>query len=245
MVFIYGINPLTEALKKDTKDIESLFIAKGREGENIRHLITLALAKGIPVVYRKREELDRFVGGGFHQGVVGVCREFCYAAVEEIVAHRPESSRGDLIVLLDGITDPQNLGAIIRTGHCFGVNGLIIPENRSASLTALVLKASAGAMLHTPVAMVVNLARTIDFLKEQGFWIYGADATGNADRRIFDKVNRVALVMGSEGKGIRPLIRKKCDYLVSIPMKGKINSLNVSVAAGILIQAIVGQWDEK
>jgi len=245
MEFIYGINPLKEALKREKADIQNLFIAKGRDGEIIRELITLALAKGIPVFYRTREELDRLLGNTIHQGVAAVCCKFRYATVDEIVAHRPKAAKGDLVVLLDGITDPQNLGAIIRTGHCFGVNGLIIPENRSASLTASVLKASAGAMLHTPVATVINLARTIDFLKQQGFWIYGADASGNADHRIFEQVSRVALVMGSEGKGIRPLVRKKCDYLVSIPMKGEINSLNVSVAAGIIIKTIVSKWDEK
>jgi 23S rRNA (guanosine2251-2'-O)-methyltransferase len=150
-----------------------------------------------------------------------------------------------LIVLLDGITDPQNLGALVRTGHCFGVNGFVIPGNRSASLTAAVMKASAGALQYTPVAMVVNLARTIDFLKEQGFWIYGADAGGDPNPRVFDGVDRLALVMGSEGKGIRSLVRKKCDFLVSIPMKGKIDSLNVSVAAGIIVHQIVRRWDER
>jgi 23S rRNA (guanosine2251-2'-O)-methyltransferase len=245
MEVIYGINPLMEALKSEAEAIQSLLIAKGREGEIIRKLHALALERGIPVLYKKREDLDRLVGNSFHQGVAGIRREFQYATVEEIVSRRPEGAEGDLVILLDGITDPQNLGALIRTGHCFGVNGFIIPENRSALLTASVLKASAGAMLHTPVAMVVNLARTIDFLKEQGFWIYGADAAGESDNRVFEQVNRVALVMGSEGKGIRPLVRKKCDYLISIPMKGKIDSLNVSVAAGIIIHRIVSKWDEK
>ena len=245
MEVIYGINPLMEALKSEGEEIQSLLIAKGREGEIIGKLHALASERGIPVLYRKREELDRLVGNTFHQGVAGIRREFHYATVEEIVARRRSGAWGDLIILLDGITDPQNLGALIRTGHCFGVNGFIIPENRSASLTAAVLKTSAGAMLHTPVAMVVNLARTIDFLKEQGFWIYGADVEGNSDSLIFEKTNRVVLVMGSEGKGIRPLVRKKCDYLVSIPMKGKIDSLNVSVAAGIIIHSIVRKWDEK
>ena len=245
MEVIYGINPLMEALKSEAGEIQSLMIAKGREGESLRKLHALASEKGIQVLHRKREELDRLVGNTFHQGVAGIRREFRYATVEEIIARRPEGAQGDLIILLDGITDPQNLGALIRTGHCFGANGFIIPENRSASLTASVLKASAGAMLYTPVAMVVNLPRTIDFLKEQGFWVYGAEAEGNTDSRIFEKVNRVALVLGSEGKGIRSLVLKKCDYLISIPMKGKIDSLNVSVAAGIIVHGIVRKWDEK
>lgn len=244
MKAIYGMNPVMEALKKEAGKIQSVIIAEGRENESLRKLLFLASERGIPIRYQKRVELDRLAGNTHHQGVVGMCREFRYASVEEIVARRPEGAAGDLIVLLDGITDPQNLGALIRTGHCFGVNGFIIPENRSASLTASVLKASAGAMLYTPVAMVVNLVRTIDFLKEQGFWIYGADMGGAADFQVFDEVNRVALVMGSEGKGIRSLVRKKCDFLISIPMKGKIDSLNVSVAAGIIIHAVVSRWDK-
>jgi|LSQX01.1.fsa_nt_gb 23S rRNA (guanosine2251-2'-O)-methyltransferase len=245
MELIYGINPLMEALKGETPDIQTLFIAGGREGDNIRKIRQLASAKGIPVLYRKRQELDRLVGNRFHQGVAGMRRHFRYATVQEVLAHQPKGALGDLVVLLDGITDTQNLGALIRTGHCLGVNGFIIPENRSASLTASVLKASAGAMLHTPVAMVVNLARTIDYLKEEGFWVYGADARGNSDPGIFDRVKKVALVMGSEGKGMHSLVRKKCDYLVSIPMKGKIDSLNVSVAAGIIIHNVVRLWNEK
>jgi len=245
MEVIYGVNPLLEVLKNDAGEIRSLVVARGREGEGIRKILALAAEKQIPVVYRMREELDRLTGGMVHQGVLGIRREFHYATVEEIIAHRPEGSRGDLVVLLDGITDPQNLGALIRTGHCFGVNGFIIPGNRSASLTASVMKASAGALQYTPVAVVVNLTRTIGFLKEQGFWIYGADADGDSNPRVFDGVNRLALIMGSEGKGIRPLVRKNCDFLVSIPMKGKIDSLNVSVAAGIIIHQIIKKWDEK
>jgi len=245
MDVIYGVNPLLEVLKSDAGEIRSLVVARGREGEGIRKILALAAEKQIPVVYRMREELDRLAGGMVHQGVLGIRREFHYATVEEIIAHRPEGSRGDLVVLLDGITDPQNLGALIRTGHCFGVNGFIIPGNRSASLTASVLKASAGALQYTPVAVVVNLTRTIDFLKEQGFWIYGADADGDSNPHVFDGVNRLGLIMGSEGKGIRPLVRKNCDFLVSIPMKGKIDSLNVSVAAGIIIHQIIKKWDEK
>lgn len=245
MEVIYGVNPLLEALKSDAGEIRSLMVARGREGEGIRKILALAEKRHIPVVYRMRDELDRLAGNAVHQGILGIRREFRYATVEEIIAHRPEGTRGDLIVLLDGITDPQNLGALVRTGHCFGVNGFVIPGNRSASLTAAVMKASAGALQYTPVAMVVNLARTIDFLKEQGFWIYGADAGGDSNPRVFDGVDRLALVMGSEGKGIRPLVRKKCDFLVSIPMKGKIDSLNVSVAAGIIVHQIVRRWDER
>jgi len=187
MKAIYGMNPVMEALKKEAGQIQRVIIAEGRKKESVRKLLSLAAERGVPVHYQKRVDMDRLVGNTHHQGIMGICREFRYASVEEIMARRPDGSAGDFIVLLDGITDPQNLGAMIRTGHCFGVNGFIIPENRSASLTASVLKASAGAMLYTPVAMVMNLVRTIDFLKEQGFWIYGADVVGTADFQVFDR----------------------------------------------------------
>jgi len=143
------------------------------------------------------------------------------------------------VLVLNGVTDPQNLGALIRTAHCLGVNGIIIPENRAAAVTAAVVKASAGAAHRTPVAQVVNLARTIEYLQERGFWIYGADAGGDTDIEKFDDNGPVALVMGSEGKGLSPLVRKKCDFLLCIPMVGVVGSLNVSVAAGIILYEIL------
>jgi 23S rRNA (guanosine2251-2'-O)-methyltransferase len=162
--------------------------------------------------------------------------------VDEVIAHRHEKSKYDLVVLLDSVTDPQNLGSIIRTAHCCGANGVIIPENRAASVTASVAKASAGAFQYLPVAMVVNLVRTIEYLKERGFWIYGADAEAQSDIRTPDYERHIALVMGSEGRGIRPLIRKKCDFLISIPMRGQVASLNVSVAAGVILFEILRKW---
>ncbi len=148
-----------------------------------------------------------------------------------------------LILILDGITDPQNLGSLIRTALCFGVAGLVIPENRAASVTPSVIKASAGAALHLPIIKVVNISRTIDQLKEVGFWIYGADADCGEGIRSPDYSNHAGLVLGSEGKGIRPLVRKKCDVLISIPMTGSIDSLNVSVAGGIILYEVTRHWD--
>ncbi|MEA2014878.1 MAG: 23S rRNA (guanosine(2251)-2'-O)-methyltransferase RlmB, partial [Thermodesulfobacteriota bacterium] len=138
-------------------------------------------------------------------------------------------------LILDGITDPQNLGSLIRTALCFGVDGLVIPENRAASVTPAVIKASAGAALHLPIAMVVNISRTIDKLKKEGFWIYGADASSGENLHNLDYSNHAGLVMGSEGKGIRSLVRKKCDFLISIPITDPIDSLNVSIAGGIIL----------
>ena len=242
---IYGVNPLIESLKSKERDIDTLFLLREKKGELVQQLLRLAAKKRIPVIYKTREEMDILSGNGVHQGVAGIRKAFSYTSIEEIVLWPPEKKNKRLIVLLDGITDPQNMGAMIRTGHCFGVDGFIIPENRSASLTATVLKASAGALLHMPVAMVVNLARAIDFLKEQKFWIYGADMGGTSSFHSFDCADHVALVMGGEGKGLRPLIRKKCDFLISIAMRSQFDSLNVSVAAGIIIHDIVKNWKEN
>lgn len=241
---IYGINPLLESLKFPGQDIQTLFLLREKKGELVRQLLLLAAGKKIPVVYKTREEMDRLSGNGVHQGVMGIRRAFSPVPIEEIVL-RPREENKRLLVLLDGITDPQNMGAIIRTGHCFGVDGFIVPENRSSALTASVFKASAGALSHMPVAVVVNLARAIDFLKEQNFWIYGADMGGTSSCRVFDHADRVALVMGSEGKGLRPLIRKKCDFLVSVAMRNPFDSLNVSVAAGIIMYDIVRNWRKE
>ena len=189
-----------------------------------------------------RDRLEKLAPRRVHQGIVGLCREHAYATVDEVIAHRHEKSRYDLVVLLDQVTDPHNLGSIIRTAHCCGANGLIIPENRAASVTASVAKASSGAFQYLPVAMVVNLVRTIEYLKEREFWIYGADAEAKSDIRTPDYEGHIALVMGSEGRGIRPLIRKNCDFLISIPMRGRVASLNVSVAAGVILFEILRKW---
>jgi 23S rRNA (guanosine2251-2'-O)-methyltransferase len=228
---IYGINPLLEVLLSHPAMLEKVVVADGRGGNEVRKILKLAAEHGIPLEF-----------GEVHQGVAGICRGHAYATVDEVIAHRHEKSKYDLVVLLDSVTDPQNLGSIIRTAHCCGANGVIIPENRAASVTASVSKASAGAVQYLPTAMVVNLVRTIEYLKERGFWIYGADALAQMDIQAPDYQGNIALVMGSEGRGIRPLIRKKCDFLISIPMRGKVASLNVSVAAGVILFEILGKW---
>lgn len=235
MQLIYGINPVLEALESGDGGIRKIIIAEGRSGEGLQRLLNLARKKGIEVEFRERSYLDRLTGRAAHQGVACFTPEFSYTGVDEIIAHRPAPFRDNLILILDSITDPQNLGTLIRTSHCFGVNGLIIPENRAASVSPAVVKASAGAARHTLIARVVNIANTIDALKERGFWIYGAEAGAGAAVGKVDYRGHVALVVGSEGKGIRPLVKKKCDFLVSIPMAGRISSLNVGVAAGIIL----------
>ena len=239
MQVIFGINPLLEDLRSQTGRVSKIVVAQGRGGEAVEKILSLAKQKGIHIEFRERSFLDRKAGQGSHQGIIGFCEPFAYATVADIITNRHPDFKYNLILILDGITDPQNLGTLIRTAHCCGANGVIIPENRSASVTGTVIKASAGAANHTPIARVVNLSNAIDYLKEQGFWIYGTDPAAGKDFGSFEYDGHIGLVMGSEGTGMRPLIRRKCDFRLSIPTKGKIDSLNVSVAAGIILYEIL------
>jgi 23S rRNA (guanosine2251-2'-O)-methyltransferase len=238
MQVIYGINPLLEIFHSHPAMLEKIVVAEGRERGTLQKILTLAMENGVPVESTGRDKVEKLAPGRVHQGILGFCREHAYATVNEVVANRHQDSQYSLVILLDSITDPQNLGSIIRTAHCCGANGVIIPENRSASVTASVAKASAGAVYSLPTAMVVNVVRTIEYLKEIGFWIYGAAAESEVSIHAPDYERDIGLVLGSEGKGIRPLIRRKCDFLISIPMRGQVTSLNVSVAAGIIIHEI-------
>jgi 23S rRNA (guanosine2251-2'-O)-methyltransferase len=238
MQVIYGINPVLETLRNKGSDIRKVILAEGRRGGGAAKILELAAARGVAVDTLRREELDRRAGTAAHQGVLCLCGEFAYASLENLVANRHPAFPGSLVLLLDGIEDPQNLGSLIRSAHCFGANGVVIPRDRAAGITPAVIKASAGAAGHIPVARVVNLTHAIDILKEKGFWVYGADAGADTELGSARFEGDIGLVMGSEGKGIRPLVRKHCDILVSIPLFGKVDSLNVSVAAGILLHEI-------
>jgi 23S rRNA (guanosine2251-2'-O)-methyltransferase len=238
MQIIYGINPVSEILRSEGGNVRKIILAEGRKGEDVKKILGLASARGIAVEVRGREALDRQAGTAAHQGVLCLCGEFAYAGLEEIIANRHPAFPASLVLLLDGVEDPQNLGSLIRTAHCFGANGVVIPRDRAAGITPAVIKASAGATGHIPVARVVNITQSIEFMKENGFWIYGADASSDCDAGSVRFEGNVGLVMGSEGKGIRPLVRKHCDVLLSIPLFGRIDSLNVSVAAGILLHEI-------
>ncbi len=242
MQVICGINPLREIVLSQPAMLEKLIVAEGRGGTEVQKILKLASEQGVPVEVCGREQVEKLAPRLVHQGIVGLCREYVYAELDEVIANRHRESKYDLVVIVDSVTDPQNLGSIIRTAHCCGANGVIIPENRAASVTAAVAKASAGAAYLLPTAMVVNLVRAIEYLKEKGFWIYGADAASETDVHSPDYEGHVGLVMGSEGRGIRPLIRKKCDFLISIPMRGQIASLNVSVAAGVILYEILRKW---
>jgi len=238
MQVIYGINPVLETLRNKGSDIRKVILAEGRRGGDAAKILELAAARGVAVDTLRREELDRRAGPAAHQGGRCLCGEFAYASLENLVANRHPAFPGSLVLLLDGIEDPQNLGSLIRSAHCFGANGVVIPRDRAAGITPAVIKASAGAAGHIPVARVVNLTQAIDILKEKGFWVYGADAGADTELGSARFEGDIGLVMGSEGKGIRPLVRKHCDILVSIPLFGKVDSLNVSVAAGILLHEI-------
>lgn len=245
MQLIYGVNPILEALRGEAGKLKKIILASGKKPGVDDSVLSMAVQRGIPVQLKDRAYLDRLAGNGVHQGVIGIWDEPAPATVDDILVNRHPDAQDDLILILDGIMDPQNLGSLIRTAHCCGANGVILPRDRAAQPTPSVMKASAGALHYTPVAQVVNLARTLDELKARGLWIYGADSTGGQVIGDFDTSGSIGLVMGSEDKGIRSLIRKKCDVLISIPMKGKIDSLNVSVAAGIILYQILSRKGKR
>lgn len=233
---LIGRNAVTEALKSD-REIDTLILMRNNNNPALSRLASMAKEKGAVVKEVDSKKLDFMCGGANHQGVAAYVAAHEYASVEDIFAYAVEKGEAPFIVVCDEIEDPHNLGAIIRTAECAGVHGVIIPKRRSASLNFTVGKTSAGALEYMRVARVSNLASTIDELKEKGCWVYGADMDGT-DYKKTDFSGAVVLVIGSEGKGIGKLIRQKCDAIVSLPMKGNINSLNASVAAGILMYEV-------
>ncbi len=233
---LIGRNAVTEALKSD-REIDTLILMRNNNNPALSRLASMAKEKGAVVKEVDSKKLDFMCGGANHQGVAAYVAAHEYSSVDEIFAYAEEKGEAPFIVVCDEIEDPHNLGAIIRTAECAGVHGVIIPKRRSASLNFTVGKTSAGALEYMRVARVSNLASTIDELKEKGCWVYGADMDGTDYKKI-DFSGAVVLVIGSEGKGIGKLIRQKCDAIVSLPMKGNINSLNASVAAGILMYEV-------
>lgn len=233
---LIGRNAVTEALKSD-REIDTLILMRNNNNPALSRLASMAKGKGAVVKEVDSKKLDFMCGGANHQGVAAYVAAHEYASVEDIFAYAEDKGEAPFIVVCDEIEDPHNLGAIIRTAECAGVHGVIIPKRRSASLNFTVGKTSAGALEYMRVARVSNLASTIDELKEKGCWVYGADMDGT-DYKKTDFSGAVVLVIGSEGKGIGKLIRQKCDAIVSLPMKGNINSLNASVAAGILMYEV-------
>lgn len=241
MEIIYGVNPIKVLLRRQQSNLEKVIVAAGRGGAAITEIIESARRKRIPLEFQNKQHLDQLTGKADHQGVIGFCRSFLYADLDDLLKNKIDPNAYDLLLILDGVMDPQNLGAIIRTSYCLGVNGIVIPVDRAASVTAAVVKASAGSVSHLPIARVTNLSQAIDYLKERGFWVFGADAHEGGDLKKMDFNCPVALVMGGEAKGIRSLIRKKCDFLLSVPLQRHFDSLNVSVAAGIILYEILNR----
>jgi len=234
MEAVYGINPIKSLLSRQETPLKRIIIADGRSGPAIKGIIDSARQKKIPLEWRSRQHLDELAGSPDHQGIIGLRDSFAYADLDDLLKNRCPQLSNDLILMLDSILDPQNLGSIIRSAYCLGANGVIIPTDRTASVTPAVIKASAGSAEQLPIARVTNLSQTIDYLKNKGFWIYGADAHGRKNIREQSFDGQVVLVLGSEARGIRPLVKKKCDYLITIPMTGTFDSFNVAVAAGII-----------
>ncbi|MBO4904655.1 MAG: 23S rRNA (guanosine(2251)-2'-O)-methyltransferase RlmB [Lachnospiraceae bacterium] len=236
---IEGRNAVTEALRAG-KPIDRLYILDGCVDGPISTIKREARKKDVQIKFVDKDRLDNMSETGHHQGVIAKCAAYEYATVEDILEKAKEKGEDPFVILLDNIEDPHNLGAIIRTANLAGAHGVIIPKNRAVGLTATVARTSSGALNYTPVAKVTNLARTIDDLKKQGIWFACADMDGEV---MYDQnlTGPIGLVIGNEGDGVSRLVREKCDYVCSIPMKGDIDSLNASVAAGVLMYEVVRQ----
>lgn len=233
---LVGRNPIREALRAG-RDIEKLLVARGELIGSAREIVAMAHERKIVVQEVDRVRLDAMAPN--HQGLIAVASAYAYQTIDAMLELAKARKEEPLLVILDGVTDPHNLGAIIRSAECAGAHGVIIPERRAVGLTPAAVKASAGAVEYIPVAKEVNLTRTIERLKKEGIWIYGAAMEGEDYRKV-NFSGPAALVVGSEGEGISRLVAQSCDKLVSLPMKGHIDSLNASVAAGILLYAVAG-----
>lgn len=238
---ITGIHAVREALEAG-RALETVVIARGRHGERIEEIVRLARRCGVPVRFEDRAQLDHLAGTREHQGVLAVAGAKQAVALDDLLREAArEGSPPGLFVLLDGVEDPQNLGAIVRTALAAGAAGVVIPERRAAGLTDSVARASAGALAHLPIARVTNLARAMESLKEAGFWLVGLDERAEKCYTEVDFTGAVALVLGGEGKGLHELVRRRCDIVVSIPTTGPVRSLNVSVAAGVVLFEAIRQ----
>lgn len=235
--FIAGRNPVVEAIKSN-RTIDKILILKGIHHGVINEIKKLANEKNIIVQYVPKNKLDSIVENCNHQGVIAYIAAHKYYSVDDILQYAKEKQEDPFIIILDEIEDPHNLGAIMRTVECAGAHGVIIPKRRSVGLTATVAKASSGAMEYVKVAKVTNIVDTIGYLKDQGIWVYGADMDGENYYYDTKLDGPLAIVIGSEGKGMKRLVKESCDFIVKIPMKGKVTSLNASVAAGIFMYEI-------
>ena len=237
--FIAGRNAVIEALKANP-NADTLFVEKGQSGGSLSKIISLAKQAGCPIKEVAAQKLDGMAAGTPHQGVVLTLSAAEYAEVSDILARAEEKGEKPFVIIADEVEDPHNLGALIRTAETAGAHGVIIPKRRGVGLTAAVFKTSAGAASHLPVARVANLASTVEELKEQGLWVYGCDMEGENWCEV-NFEGGVALIVGSEGRGMSRLLKEKCDVMVSLPMQGEISSLNASVAGGIIMYEVARQ----
>ncbi|MCT4597209.1 MAG: 23S rRNA (guanosine(2251)-2'-O)-methyltransferase RlmB [Vallitalea sp.] len=242
-LILEGRNAVMEALKAN-RSIDKLFVIDSRHDGPLKSIIAEARKKNILVKFVSKDKLNEISSGNKHQGVVAYAAAYNYVEVKDIINVANEKNEAPFVIILDSIEDPHNLGAILRTANIAGVHGVIIPKRRAVGLTATVAKTSAGAIEYTKVARVTNVARTIDELKKQGFWIACADMDGELMYNV-DLKGSLALVIGSEGEGVSRIVKEKCDFIVNIPMKGDITSLNASVATGILTYEAVRQREYK
>jgi 23S rRNA (guanosine2251-2'-O)-methyltransferase len=238
-----GKNTILEALKAN-HPMNRLYLEKDSKDTVIAKIFALARQQGIVVSYLEKSKLDQMSMTRNHQGVIADVAPYAYVEVQDILMKAKEKNQSPFIIILDGITDPNNLGSMIRTAECAGVHGIILPKRRSASLSPVVAKVAAGAAEHIPIARVTNLTRTIEELKEAGAWIVGTDVQGNTLYDQFDYQGPLVVVIGSEGEGISRLVRESCDVLLKIPMYGEINSLNAAVACGLIAFQAAGKREK-
>ena len=234
--YIIGRNPVLEALKSE-RDINKIWIAEGSQKGSMGQIIELAKEKKVLVQFVPKKKIDG-MGVGIHQGVVAAVAAYQYAELDDLFAVAEKRNEAPFFLILDELEDPHNLGSIMRTADATGAHGIIIPKRRSVALTATVAKASTGAIEYIPVARVTNLARTVEELKDRGLWIVGTDAKGSDDYRNLDGKMSIGIIIGSEGKGMSRILKEKCDFLVHMPMVGKVTSLNASVAASLLMYEV-------
>jgi len=237
MNWLTGFHAVEEALAAG-RALDRILIARGRHGERVEAVVQLARSKSVPVRFEDRQQLDRLAGTRDHQGIAALAAAKPALELEDLLAAKTPQG---LLVLLDGIEDPHNLGAIVRTALAAGAQGIVIPERRAAGLTDTVERASAGALAHLPVARVKNLVRAMEEMKEAGYWLIGLDERAEKKYTDADFSGQVGIVLGGEGEGLHDLTRKRCDFLVSIPTTGPVRALNVSVAAGVVLFEVVRQ----
>jgi 23S rRNA (guanosine2251-2'-O)-methyltransferase len=238
--YLAGKHPVLEAMKAG-RSINKIFMSSQAQRHLVQPIMEEAKARGIVVQQVDKSKLDRLVPEVQHQGVVAQAAAVAYAEVDDLLARAAERGEAPLIVLLDEVEDPHNLGSVLRTADCTGVHGVIVPKRRSAGLTAVVAKTSAGAVEYVPVARVANLVQTMEKLKAAGLWIAGADAGAKDGFYETNLTGPLAIVIGNEGQGLSRLVRERCDFILSLPMVGQINSLNASVAAGVILYEVVRQ----